>query len=66
MEAGQPNGQCCPTDTEPRWMAGEKLLTEGGGADGSTGEGAKQFHGIFSADVSVVNRARVQFGHLYG
>lgn len=34
-----------------------------GGADGPGGAGATQFHGVFSADVSVVTHARVQFGH---
>lgn len=33
------------------------------GADGPGGAGATQFHGVFSADVSVVTHARVQFGH---
>ncbi len=38
----------------------------GGGADGPDGAGATQFHGVFSADVSVVTHARVQFGHWQG
>lgn len=35
----------------------------GGGSDGPGGAGATQFHGVFSADVSGVSLARVQFGH---
>lgn len=36
------------------------------GADGPGGAGATQFHGVFSADVSVVTHATVQFGHWQG
>lgn len=54
--------QSHPTVIEPQWTA-EKKAEGGRGADGPTGEGATQFHGVFSADVSVVTYARLQFGH---
>lgn len=61
---------------EPQWAAGGMAVKvdggggggEGGGgrADVPGGAGATQFHGVFSADVSVVTHARGQFCPLTG
>lgn len=48
------------------WRWEEEEEEEEGGADGPDGAGATQFHGVFSADVSVVTYARAQFGHWQG
>lgn len=52
---------------QPQQTAEGKATIGGrGGVDGPDGAGATQFHGVFSADVSVVTHARVQFGHWQG
>lgn len=58
---GGPLREAVPLTRSPSGPQGRKLR-RWKGADGPAGEGATQFHGVFSADVSAVTHARVQFG----
>lgn len=52
-----------PTDMVTPRTSEKKVSMAERRCDGPTGYRATQFHGKFSADVSVATHARVQFGH---